>query len=195
MAFMFLATATCVHAEGYITELIVLGVGKGGGTNLKNKYREKGYEVLDRDLNEAAGGDDVYIAYKRSSTADPETGYVTDIVAHGERLDQLEHDGRTYLRVPTNDSFSGDLNNKADGVDIFLYYTCERYGLTEYGGTKRVIKSLDPYGSKGESVIKWTNGSEMEANSGAGGPDISPTNGALACPTSPSPIRATSPSP
>ena len=141
-AFLLMALPTSMLAQEYITEIMSLGAKKGGGTELKKKYRDKGWTVLDTDLNSGAGGWDVYIAYKTSSTANPETGYITDICTSNKWVDSFTFEGRTYYKAQSNSGFNGDLNKGAGGADIIIYYTRDRVKLGSYGGDKRVITKL-----------------------------------------------------
>ena len=109
---------------------------------MKRRYRNKGWTVLNNDLNRNAGGWDVYIAYKTSSTANPETGYITDICASNKDVSSFTFEGRTYYKAPTNSGFNGDLNRGAGGAIHHPYYTRDRRNLGSYGADKRVITKL-----------------------------------------------------
>ena len=179
MAFMLMALPTSMLAQEYITEIMCLGTKKGGGTELKKKYRDKGWTVLDTDLNSGAGGWDVFLAYKTDSTANPEKGYITDIRASISTDKTYNTLLRTYHRAPTNEGFSGDMNNAAGGADIYIFYTRDRVGLTDHGGTKRVITSLSTSsrsddGDSETGVVRWfdADAGACDMNSGAGGADI-----------------------
>lgn len=179
MAFMLMALPTSMLAQEYITEIMSLGAKKGGGTELKKKYRDKGWTVLDTDLNSGAGGWDVYIAYKTDSTANPEKGYITDIRASISTDKTYNTLLRTYHRTPTNEGFSGNMNKDASGADIYIFYTRDRVGLTDHGGTKRVITSLSISGGSddGDSetgVVRWfdSDAGACDMNTDAGGADI-----------------------
>ena len=80
VALMLIGAATNALAqEKYITEVMTIGAEKHSGWKVKKEYEDKGWIVNGYDLNSGAGGWDIYIAYKTSSTADPKTGYITDI--------------------------------------------------------------------------------------------------------------------
>lgn len=78
-ALMYVGTSTNMHAQEYITEVMTIGAENGKGGSVRTEYINKGWTVLGNDLNKGAGGWDIYIIYKTSSTANPETGYITDI--------------------------------------------------------------------------------------------------------------------
>ena len=180
VVFMLIAIVTGVQADGYITEVISLGTKQGGGSSLKAEYKNKGWIVVDKDLNRKAGGWDVYIAYKTSSTANPETGYITDICASDKNVNSFTFEGRTYYRSATNSGFNGDLNRGAGGAYIYLYYTRDRKNLLTYGDSKRVITELSTTSSgeddKAETgAISWRNSKYSglcDVNKGADGDDI-----------------------
>ena len=123
LAFMLMGAATHTQAQEYITEVTTIGAEFGKGGSVINDYRNKGWTVLGNDLNSNAGGWDIYIAYKTSSTAHPETGYITDICASDKDVSSFTFEGRTYYKAPTNSGFNGDLNRGAGGAWIFTVPT------------------------------------------------------------------------
>lgn len=168
-------------ATDAITEIILLGAKKGKGNALKNSYREQGWTVVDKDLNANAGGWDVYIAYKTSADADPETGYITDICVSTSKENTKTLEGRTYYLAPTNSGYNGDLNRDAGGADIWVYYTRDHQNHTAYGGTQRVITKLsttkdpeDGYSTTSAVSWRWTSkfSGLADVNEDAGGDDI-----------------------
>ena len=180
MVFMLIATVMGVQADNYITEVVSLGAEQGKGASLKTEYRNKGWTVIDNDLNRNAGGWDVYIAYKTSSTANPETDYITDICASEKNVNSFTFEGRTYYRSKTNSGFNGDMNRGAGGAYIYIYYTCDRVKLQTYGDNKRVITKLSitnvgEDNDQSTAAISWRNSKYSglcEVNKGAGGDDI-----------------------
>ena len=183
MLVMLVGGTTNIHAQSYITDVIVLGDGISGvnAKNLKNEYTNKGWTVLEQDLNQGNGGWYVFIAYKTSSTANPYSGYITDICASNKKVDKFTSDGRTYYKAPTNRSdFDGDLNRGSNGNDIYIYYTCDRKNLSDYGGEKRVMTRLSTTinengntddGDNSSLAISWRNSSYsgyVDTNKGAG---------------------------
>ena len=145
MLVLLVGGGSTAWADGYITDVIVLGNYDSAldAKNLRNEYTNKGWTVVEQDLNAGTGGWWVYIAYKTSSTANPYSGYITDICASDQKMDSFTSDGRTYYRAPTNSDFNGDLN-KGSGVmpDIYIYFTRDRKNLSDYGGSKRVMTRL-----------------------------------------------------
>ncbi len=176
-----ICAASNVPAVEGVTDIILLGAKSGKGKALKNSYSEQGWTVVDKDLNDNAGGWDIYIAYKTSADADPETGYITDICVSTEWLDYPTFEGRTYHHAPTNSGFNGDLNRDAGGAYIWVYYTREHRNHTSYGGTQRVITKLsttkekeDGFSTTAAVSWRWTSkfSGNADVNEDAGGDDI-----------------------
>ena len=143
MLLMLFTVLPSAFAASYITELKVLGKDASKDIEaLKEKYKNLGWTIVNKDLNTKAGGYYVYLAYKTSDSANPETGYITDIVASTANKSTLSKDGRTYTKVSA-EGFDGDLNKNAGGEYIYLYYTTSRKSLSGHFGTKRVISSID----------------------------------------------------
>ncbi len=124
MLVMLVGGGSTAWAQEYITNVMILGcsTSKLDAKNMRNEYTNKGWTVLEQDLNEGNGGWYVHIAYKTSSTANPYSGYITDICASNKKVDSFTSDGRTYYKAPTNDSkFDGDLNRGSNGNDIYIF--------------------------------------------------------------------------
>ena len=65
MLVMLVGGITNIQAQSYITDVMILGVSGGlNATNLRNEYTNKGWTVVEQDLNEGTGGYWVHIAYK-----------------------------------------------------------------------------------------------------------------------------------
>ena len=180
VALMLIGAATNALAqEEYITDVMTIGAEKGKGWKVKDEYRNKGWTVLDKDLNSGAGGWDVYIAYKTSSTANPDTGYITDIRVSISWDQTRSYDSRNYHRAPCNDGFNGDMNKGTGGTNVIIFYTRERQYLTDYYGTRRVITSLSISGSEDDGdpetgVVSWFDSSAgaCDMNTSNGGDDL-----------------------
>lgn len=180
MLVMLMGVSMYAKAEEYITDIVVLGAEDSGGiNNVAKQYREWGWTVVTSDLNSGTGGWYIYVAYKTSSSADPQTGYVTDICASTTNVSAFTHDGRTYHQAPRNSDFSGDLNRGAGKSTpyIYLYYTRDRKNLSYAGGVKRVMTTLsvthsEHDGNSSKIVVQWRNGNydgPADTNKGAGG--------------------------
>ena len=176
---LLVTAVTGVKANGYVTDVMVFGVEKNGSTSVLS-YTAQGWELLNRDLNEDAGGWDVYMLYKTSTTANPETGYITDLLVSTQKLTSFDYEGRHYVQADKNSGFDGDLNHSAGGPYIYLYYTRDRANLSTSGGMKRVITGFSTSSSKHSYSIQWYSsrydGSNLtgaaDMNESAGGDDI-----------------------
>ena len=160
VALMLIGAATNALAQEYITEVMTIGAEKHSGWKVKKEYEDKGWTVNGYDLNSGAGGWDIYIAYKTSSTADPKTGYITDIcVTDHEAGDSFGYNGRTYYRVANNSGFNGDLNRGCGKKTAYIvaYYTRDHNNLKTCGGTKRVMTGLS-ISNKADDGDTWTEG-------------------------------------
>ena len=151
VALLAIGAATDALAQEYITDVMTIGIENGKGKKVRTEYENKGWTVVNSDLNSGAGGWDVYIAYKtkESSTVNPVDSFVTNICACNKRVDEFWFQGRRYIRAQNNSDyngydFNGDLNRDCGSgtADIFIYFTRDRYGLGSYGGSKRVITKL-----------------------------------------------------
>jgi hypothetical protein len=174
MLVMLFSAAPVVTAADGITDLIILGCkGESNIQNLKDEYRDKGWTIVNQDLNEGAGQVWIYLAYKTSSTANPETDYVTDIRAFSSQASSQSLEGRTYYQVGYTSGFDGDLNDGggAASADIYLYYTKQRNGFSAsdpFGGSKRIITGFSTRtdGGWGNGVICWSDGTACDLNKG-----------------------------
>ena len=174
MFIMLFTGMTGVLADGYITDVMTIGSDRN---DVKTEYRNKGWTVVDKDLNAGAGGWWVYVAYKTSPSAKPETGYITDICASTKYVDSFDFEGRTYYRCANNSGYNGNLNRgTGKGDDIYLYYTRERKSLNSFGNSKRVMTGLSTSSSSSSNEswvapISWRNSKSgiCDLNSGVGG--------------------------
>ena len=141
----------------YITDVILVGGNDSETSAKKTEYKSKGYTFIERDLNEGAGGDYIYLGYKKDSRASTNGGYVTDIVVVTEGDKAIPTGdfqfGRTYKKVACYggnyfvENRKGDLNSGAGGWGIWLYYSKE-----EYSSTKRALTSISFSSSTSGSV-------------------------------------------
>ncbi len=175
---MLVASLSVVHAEKYVTDVVVIGCENSGQiANLHSEWERKGYTILDYDLNKDAGGWFVYLAYKADENADPEKEYITDLAVKDVANPSSSYvwNGKTYYLCKHNDGFNGNLNRGAFGDDPYLYYTKERVNLTnhDFNNKKRVIKDFSIVTGKGNGNAKcicWEGTSNpADLNRGAGG--------------------------
>ena len=141
---MIFSALPMLRAEEYITGLKVVGRDSKTEMNAqKETLKNQGWKIVDTDLNQSAGGYYIYLMYKTNTTANPESGYVTDIIAKKtNEPNGFTWNGRKYYKVPT-DGFDGDLNKNAAGSYIYLYFTRDRSKLSGHYGTKRVLNKIE----------------------------------------------------
>ena len=172
---LLIAAVMGAWSQAYVTDVAVVGASSNGSARNSAKwYTDRGWYMLDYDLNRKAGGWYIYLVYKTSDNANPENGYITDIIASTYNVSQFSEGGRQYYKVETN--FNGDLNRGAGGADIFLYYTRSRANLSSYGGQKRVMSSLSISNRSNGNSVQWARYSKysgaVDCNKSAGGDDI-----------------------
>ena len=114
-AFFIASTAWADSWPEYITDLKVIGGSESDVNNLTSSLRSKGWTRIEQDLNKGAGGDYVYLFYKKGSRNDPNGGYITDLTIRTSNVNNFKENGRTYSRVAH------------DGNDHF-----KKYGGTYY---------------------------------------------------------------
>ena len=172
-----LATTT-VWAEGYITDVMVIGGTQTEVNNLKNTYTSQGWKFIEKDLNQGCGSssDYIYMLYKEVTDTTGATAaeqFITDFVvstASGTVKDTLTHKGRTYHLVPYDggehfESVQGDLNsNCRTGCDnIHLYYT-----TTNQDDRGPIVKSITFDNKQDGAVVNEYNNESYDLNAGCG---------------------------
>ena len=149
LAFLLaLLTAASASAETYITDVMVIGYdNKDAAKARKDELVAQGWTWINHDLNTGASGHYIYLLYK---TEDNPYGsnheYITDFYISnqsGIAPDTRTFGGHTYHLVSydgddyfTDVERKGDLNSKAGGDYIHLYYTRERFS------DKRAVSSI-----------------------------------------------------
>lgn len=100
---LFVFQVQTVHAQARISELVVIHGGSSGITC------PGGYTRIDADLNRDAGGEFIYLCYKRG-VGTPISGLQVTL-------------GSTSLPAPAWSKIDVDLNRGAGGDFIYLWYT------------------------------------------------------------------------
>ena len=100
-------------------------------------YKENGWTLVNKELNEGAGGDYTYLLYKTAENNDGHNNYITNFYIMQGTADvnpTLTYDGHTYHLVDYDGcerfmSLKGDLNSGTygNGDAIHLYYTKETF--------------------------------------------------------------------
>ena len=176
MLVLLLSAVTWTSAgTAYITDVYLMGAkSKDAANKLRDQLTSQGLTNAGVDLNRSVSDSwDISLFYRKSDQADPQTGYITDMIAtNGDKGDSFTLNGRTYKKVPTNGGFDGDLNKGGGGKYIYLYYTRDRTNLSGNGGTKRVMTAInvtEGQNSATSTAVQWSTGGVCDANDGAGG--------------------------
>ena len=156
----------------YIASIGIAQDGSSGSTGVNDcKSELSGHTIIDRDLNDGAGGDYVYMGYK--TTTDPSKAITGILFRVGENPpDRITDNGKAYFYLvgkgETNTASEGgyiDLNAKAGGDYIYMYVTRD----TSYGAPLTAI-TVDENSSKtGYETATNNSGSVIDLNQGAGG--------------------------
>ena len=173
LAVLTTATAWADTWPEYISEVKVLGASASNITALKTQYKNAGWTIIDFELNDGAGGDWIYLAYKKASRNSTDYGYITDFYISNHNgiktlPSSVSYDGKTYYLCDyAGDSYfcslKGDLNSDAGGDDIHLYYTKENFD------DRRVVNNI--YFNTTQSGAVKKNGNEgngYDLNTGCG---------------------------
>ena len=124
-------------ATNFIQDVMVIGGAKEDVLIKVVTYKKQGWSYIDQDLNENAGGDYIFLLYKKDIRSDEfSDGGITGFYIYSWNgtsqtpPDTKTIDGRTYYLVPCegSDTFvnsKGDLNRGCGGNSdyIYLYYT------------------------------------------------------------------------
>ena len=167
--------ATSAKATSYISDVILLGDTDGDAIDaLVSQYENQGWTKISRDLNDGAGGDYIYLMYKKQSTNGQNYDFITDfyIKTGSSAPNQLTHGGRTYYLVDYDGrqhfkNQKGDLNSGTgeSTQSIHLYYT------RDYFSNNQVVTGID------FSITDYKGA--VGANGGSSGYDLNDTAGGL----------------
>ncbi len=153
----------------YITELKLVGGTESEVTKLTNTLESEGWIRIDQDLNEGAGGDYIYLFYKKDDRKDPNGGYITDLDISTTNTTSYTSNNATYYRVDYDGGSyfkqnNGNLNSKAkDGcTNMWLYYTKKNFS------DKRAVNKIYFYSGKSNPGSKGAVGG-IDLNQYAGG--------------------------
>jgi len=162
-----------VKATNFISDLMVAGH-KNDASKAKKELTDRGYTVIDQDLNDGGGGWYLYLGYKTSTNvADAITGLlvVSGSSYAGTENQTVTFDGASFQAIDyTNrtsgenyDTSGGNLNRGrgSSASDLYLYYT--KYGNTTHvsGSRWKPITSLNVVASTTSQSVstyvkRWT---------------------------------------
>ncbi|MBO4820394.1 MAG: fibronectin type III domain-containing protein [Prevotella sp.] len=168
-------------AKEFITDVMVIGAKTEGQANLlKVTYQNKGWKVIDKDLNAGcgSGSDYIYLLYKSVENTDGlNHGYITNLYisnAPDTVPDELTYDNHTYQLVAFDGddpqqfnngsgefkASKGNLNCGTSGVNIHLYYTRELFT------DKRTVSAIT-FNANPSRAVGWNGGGQAaDLNSG-----------------------------
>lgn len=162
----------------FMTDLMLVGGANWSTVSAKiNYYQERGYKVIDYDLNKGCGqsSDYVYLLYKPADWNDGQNhGYITDLaIKTGTDYPDSFYDYETemtYYLVPyAGDSrftgTKGNLNSGTNGAYLHLYYSKdERRFTSPYHSALTKI-----YFDSSSTDALSSDGAAVDLNKGAGG--------------------------
>ena len=172
-----LATTT-MWAEGYITDVMVIGGTQTEVNDLKATYANQGWIVIDKDLNQGCGSssDYIYLLYKEVTDTTGATAadqFITDFVIYtgsGTVRDTMKYNDRAYYLVPYDggehfESVQGDLNSncRTGSANIHLYYT-----TTSQDDRCCAVKSITFDNQKDGAVTTTSGTTGYDLNTGCG---------------------------
>jgi len=147
-------------ATDYITDVMLIGSASASDiTTLRTSYEAQGWTFIEKDLNDGCGtgSDYIHLLYKTSTDASQAITAFYLQTGNTHPASQTR-DGRTYYLTPYDgsDNFKtgyGDLNHKAGGDYIFLYYTKEAFAPAR-GVTSIVFNSTSAGALNGVNLNK-----------------------------------------
>ncbi|MBO4551194.1 MAG: hypothetical protein J5733_10725, partial [Bacteroidaceae bacterium] len=77
LLFVVILGSQATQAQEFITDVMVIGGTKSETASLKESYKAQGWTVIDKDLNAGAGGDYVFLLYKKASVFNADS-FITD---------------------------------------------------------------------------------------------------------------------
>lgn len=161
-----------VRATSFVTDVMLIGGNKADVLVQIVTYHQKGWTVIENDLNENAGGDYIHLLYKTDSYND---GFnygdgITGFYISNQYSSHIEYGGRTYYPVPCvgGDDFvagHGDLNEGCgkNSDYIYLYFTRDLFP------DRRAVTGITFNATQGGAVGLNGGSSGYDLNSGAGG--------------------------
>ena len=159
----------------FLTDMMVVGHdSKSEALALRDTYAQQGWQIIDQDLNNNAGGHYIYMLYKTTEHSENSGTAITDVYLrvseHQEAPSSFVRNGCTYYLAnydgdATFKEKNGDLNCGAGGYWIHVYYTKDTAIPTQ---AKSISFSGDSYGAVGENG----GSTPCDLNKDAGGNDI-----------------------
>ena len=165
-------TVLSARSETFIKDIMLVGGSTFEINSKLSAYKKQKWTVIEYDLNKGAGGDFIYLLYKTTdNNADGEyiTGFCIAVGENPADAIQDENTGITYHLASCDGGnhfkeIKGDLNSKAKGDYIYLYYTKEAVS-EDFDGVTGI--SFDDERSDAVGKLGYNIGYDL--NHGAGG--------------------------
>ena len=154
-----------------ISEVKLIGGSSSEISSLKSNAKQKGWTVIESNLNAGTSGDVIYLCYKTSTDGDYITGLYLSSTSNSSLPSSITVGGKRYSLCPYEGGshftgIKGDLNSNAGGEDIHIYYTKD-----SFSDNRAVTQIWFNATSKG-AVNKDSSSTPYDVNKGAGGDDI-----------------------
>ena len=168
---ILVAMVAHAKADNFVTDVMVIGGTQSETNALKTQYQNQGWTFVNKDLNQGAGGDYIYLLYKTDSDANPDATFITYFTWSSTYESQLYlAPGINYYPVSYDGGSDfvanhGNLNNGTNGTPYYLYYTKEANGGTD---NPHIVKSIT-FNNNSEGAMP---GIDLNFNCGNGAPEI-----------------------
>ncbi len=152
----------------YISDILLSG--DGDKDTAKQNLKDRGYYLVDMDLNQNAGGHYVYLGYKLTTDFNNAIRGLWVREGEGQNTD-VWHDKWDWNLCPYVGSesfceYKGDLNHRAGGPYLYLYYH----------KNSEVAKEAIDHIFADKYIDRWNNPKDFigtfDLNKGAGGSDV-----------------------
>ena len=127
-----LISFSTVWSTTYISDVLLIGGDWDEVCRIEKTYQAMGWQTINKDLNEKAGGDYIYLMIKTDESDGINYGYITDFFLLNGKADNLcfKDEDRVYYLAQYDGGehfmkMKGNLNsNTGESTDnIYLYYT------------------------------------------------------------------------
>ena len=168
---ILVATVAHAMADNFVTDVMVIGGTQAETNALKTQYQNQGWTFVNKDLNQGASGDYIYLLYKTDSDANPNATFISYFTWYSTYESQLYlAPGIMYYPVAYDGGSDfvashGNLNNGTNGTPYYLYYTKEDNGGTD---NPHLVKSIT-FNNNSEGAMP---GIDLNFNCGNGAPEI-----------------------
>ena len=174
LLFVAILGLQATRAQEFITDVMLIGGSKSETATLKESYKSQGWTVVDKDLNAGAGGDYVFLLYKKASVFNADS-FITDFYIKSGKIYNdnpiTDSYGITYNLTPYDGGSHfkeqrGDLNSNtgSGSASIHLYYT--KLYINTFSAVNNIYFNTTKDGGVGENGDIYEG---YDLNKGAGG--------------------------